>query len=426
MSSLRKLKWIVACALALWVTIGLVGCGGGNGSSAPAPTGFTVTPGEQSVTVTWNDDPTVEYWLIYNADTSITANPTPTGPHTWVLGVTSPYTLTGLTNGTTYAFAMNGRINGGPGGPSTPSLTAVPRPAGGTWTYDTTTPNAQMFSTDAMTGIAYDGSANYLAVGNDPTNGPVYTGTVGSTSSIVWTNIGPQTIPFNAVAYWESTDGFVAVGNGGHCQGTSFVTPTCTSTPGINWYGVASNGTQAIMVGSNGNIYQASIGAAFVPATGSPLPGAPNLYGVAYVGSIWVAVGQNGAIYSSVDGNTWTAANVSGTPSTSTLYSVAAYGSTAVAVGASGAVVTSADTGVTWIAQTPISGNQLNAVNLSSDQILVVGNGGLVYTSPLSTTPIWTTVPTSSTQTTSNLTAVTGSSSAYYAVGGGGTSIWSK
>ena len=425
MSSPWKLKWIVACALALGVAVGVVACGGGKGSAASAPTGFTVTAGEQSATITWNDDPTVEYWLVYTAGTSISATPTPTGPHTWAIGVTSPYTVTGLTNGTTYAFAMNGRINGGPGGPSTASQTAVPRPAGGTWTLDTTTSGAQMASTDAMTGIAYDGSANYLAVGNDTTTGPVYTGTVGSTSSIVWTSLGSQTIPFNGVAYWESTDGFVAVGNGGYCQGTSFATPTCTTTPGINWYGVASNGTQAIMVGSGGNILHAdTAGGAWSAITGTTVSGGQTLYGVAYVGSIWVAVGQSGAIYSSSDGINWSPATGSGTATTSTLYSVAAYGSTAVAVGASGAVVTSADTGVTWVAQTAVSGgNKLNAVNVSSDQILVVGNGGAAYTSPLSTTPTWTTVATG---TANNLTAVTGSSSAYYVVGSGGTSLWSK
>ena len=423
MSRQRILKFIVAFFGSVLVAGALSACGGGTGSAAPAPTGFQVTAAEQSAVVTWNMVPGVEYWLVYTAGTTISANPTPTGPHTWAIAVTSPYTVTSLTNGTTYAFAMDARTGGGPGGPSTASLTAVPRPAGATWTLDASPAGTPMASTHNITGIAYDGSANYVSVASD---GAIYTGTVGTAPSIVWAIQPTAAITsFNGVAYLESTDGFAAVGLNGYCQGTSFAAPTCT-TNGITWNAVASNGTQSVMVGNGGNfLYLASAGGTWSTAA-TVGNGNPNLYGVAYVGSTWIAVGAGGAMYTSSTGTSWTPITVSGSTGQD-LLGVTAYGATAVAVGVGGAVVTSGDSGVTWTAQTAVTGApRLNAVNLSSDQILAVGNGGLVYTSPLSTAPTWTTVSTGSTQTTNNLTAVIGSSSLYNAVGASGTNIWAQ
>lgn len=419
---------------ALALTLLLSGCGGGKGDSASPPAGGIVaTPGEGKVTITWTATPGVEYWLVYAAASSISATPPPVGTHTWATAVTSPYVVSGLTNGTTYAFAMNGRTSGGPGGASTPSVSAIPRPAGGGWTLDTTNAGAQM-GTDSMSGIAYDGSANYVSVG---TNGAIYKGAVGTTTSIIW---APQSATtaiattatitgFNGVTYRDATDGFVAVGANGYCQGTDFATPstiTCTTTGVIAWNAVATNGTQTVMVGNSGNfLHSDSVGGAWSTAAtvGS---GNPNLYGVAYIGSTWIAVGAAGAIFKSSDAITWTAATGSGSPA-SDLRGVTAYGATAVAVGASGTVVTSADSGVTWTAQTAIAGSPtLNAVNLSADQILVVAGSGQVFTSPLSTVPTWATVSTASTQTTNSLNAVIGSSAQYFAVGASGTSIWSQ
>jgi hypothetical protein len=51
----------------------------------------------------------------------------PPGNHAWfTTGVASPLMISGLTNGVTYSFAMNGRISGGPGGAQTPSVSATP------------------------------------------------------------------------------------------------------------------------------------------------------------------------------------------------------------------------------------------------------------------------------------------------------------
>jgi hypothetical protein len=412
-----KLRLFSAALSGIVVSCLLGGCIHGD-SAAPPAGGIIATPGEGQVTITWTAEPGVEYWLVYAATASISATPPPTGAHTWVTNVTSPYIVTGLTNGTTYSFAMNGRTGGGPGGPSTPSVSAIPRPAGGTWTKDTST-GGQM-GAYAMSGIAYDGTANYVSVSSD---GAIFKGTVGAASSIIWTSPPTATANLNAVTYRNSTDGFVAVGTGGYYQGTDLATASLTSTGGITWNAVATNGTQTVMVGNSGNILHSdSVGGVW--STGSGATG--NLYGVAYIGTNWIAVGASGAIFTSSDGNSWGAATGTGSTA-SDLRGVASYGAIAVATGASGAVVTSSDSGATWAAQTVIAGTPtLNAVNVSSDQILVVASGGQVFTSPLSNVPTWTVVPATSTNTTSDLKAVIGSSMKYFAVGAAGTSIWSQ
>jgi hypothetical protein len=151
-----------------------------------------------------------------------------------------------------------------------------------------------------------------------------------------------------------------------------------------------------------------------------------NLYGIAWFNSTWVAVGSLGSIFTSTNGITWVPATTGSGATSNDLRGVAGSGSTAVAVGLSGTVLTSSD-GVNWTLQSPTGSADLYAVNVSSDQILAIGANGNAYTTPVALTspPIWTTV-TSSTQTSSNLTGVSGSSALYYVVGAGGVSIWSN
>lgn len=113
---------------ALFLAVFLAACGGGSGSSAPPPTGgITATAGDGQVTITWTADANVDYWLMYAATASAIDMKNPPGNHAWITsGVTSPLVITGLTNGVTYSFAMDGRISGGPGGAQTPSVSATP------------------------------------------------------------------------------------------------------------------------------------------------------------------------------------------------------------------------------------------------------------------------------------------------------------
>lgn len=115
---------------ALFLAAFLAACGG-SGSSAPPPTGgITATAGDGQVTITWTADAGVDYWLMYAATASAINMKSPPGNHVWITSnVTSPLVISGLTNGVTYSFAMDGRISGGPGGSQTPSVSATPAAA---------------------------------------------------------------------------------------------------------------------------------------------------------------------------------------------------------------------------------------------------------------------------------------------------------
>lgn len=86
---------------------------GSNGESAPSaeancipavpvPTGVSATPGNAQVTVSW---PAVTGAVSYNLYWA-TASGVTTATGTKITGVTSPYILTGLTNGTSYYFVV--------------------------------------------------------------------------------------------------------------------------------------------------------------------------------------------------------------------------------------------------------------------------------------------------------------------------------
>lgn len=121
--SLKSLRtYLTAILLSLLV----VSCGGGKGSSAPPPTDFAVAEGDGQVTITWTAMAGVDYWLMYAATASPIDIKSPPGVHMWITGVTSPLVISGLTNNQPYTFAMDARIDGGPGGTQTASVTKTP------------------------------------------------------------------------------------------------------------------------------------------------------------------------------------------------------------------------------------------------------------------------------------------------------------
>src|SRR3954466_12305455 len=96
----------------------------GEGESADPPAGgLTAVAGDGYVTLSWQPDSGVEYWLFWGAGTDVDVSHPP-GLKT---NVTSPYVIAGLANGSTYAFVINGRKDAGPGGTPTPVATATPR-----------------------------------------------------------------------------------------------------------------------------------------------------------------------------------------------------------------------------------------------------------------------------------------------------------
>ncbi|MBI3813386.1 MAG: fibronectin type III domain-containing protein [Nitrospinae bacterium] len=90
----------------LIIAVFIYGCGGGDGSSsgsAPsAPTGVTATATSGQVSISWTSvSGATSYNIYWSTTTGVTKT---TG--TKITGGTSPYTHTGLTNGTTYYYVV--------------------------------------------------------------------------------------------------------------------------------------------------------------------------------------------------------------------------------------------------------------------------------------------------------------------------------
>jgi hypothetical protein len=101
-------------AILVLVVASVIGCGGGGEGGSPAPTtapaapiGVTATPGDGLVTIAC---PAVSGATSYNIYWSTSPGVTPASGSK-VAGATLPYTLTGLTNGTTYYFVLTA-VNG--------------------------------------------------------------------------------------------------------------------------------------------------------------------------------------------------------------------------------------------------------------------------------------------------------------------------
>jgi hypothetical protein len=411
--------------------------------------GLIVTAGGSQVTVSWNADPSVTYWMMYAPTGGALDMKNPPGNHVWVNNgaVTSPITVTGLLNGTTYAFAIDGRVNGGPGGAQTPTVWATPRPSGN---YSAISPS---WSTQAplsgadLHGVSYGtntvtSTLNYLAVG---ASGQMYSGVdlINTTSSytnptfgldsVVWTPTATLT-GVNLTASLYALGEFFAVGTGDpaginvyHSTDLVTWTPALTLVAGLN--ALATNGTTVVGVGDNGLIRYSTDGATWYGITSAPA--ATNLHSVAYSPlGFWVAVGDGGAVWYSLDALTWTSqtSNANG----NILYGVtAAPTGQLIAVGQAGTIITSPD-GITWtLNPLPTATTQdLRAVNADGWQFLAVGTSGTVYTAvnPLSTTSaVWTApitwTPNTLNPTTRNLYAIYGSSIRYLVVGQSGANL---
>ena len=414
--SLSSLRLKIA---ALFVVLWVCACGGG-GSSAPAPVGgITVTPGNGQVTITWNAVPGVDYWLMYAATADPINLKSPPGLHAWMTNVTSPYVLTGLANGVAYSFALDGRINGGAGGPQSPSVAVVPRPAGGTWVANT--PTLDKGTIRGLTlGLSTDGNQYYLAVGD---GSRMYS----SADAYTWSAPLSGVPPMNYTASTYFNGNYLVFGRNGSANNiyyspdlSTWTAATTVIPSGLN--AVTTNGTSLVAVGDSGGIFYSIDGinwtAGVVPAGLTA-----NLYGVAYSYSgTWMAVGQGGTLLSSTDGLNWSRVSVPAVAAQS-LRAVGGYGSVWVAAGSGGTVIVSQDNGVTWAAPTslPASTTTWNALNAAYGQFLLVGSGGQILLSADSLT--WA---AKSSGTSTDLYAVWGSPSAYLAAGAAGVTLTSK
>jgi hypothetical protein len=415
----------------------LVSSCGGKGSSAPPPAGgITVTPGNGSVTLTWNATPGVQYWFMY----AQTANPidikTPPPGKQWVYqnvgggNLTSPYVLTGLTNGLTYSFAMNARTDGGPGGDQTASVSAVPRMAGGvgSWTVSDTRLTGDVLGASA--GIASDTLTYNVAVGSAGAYRSVDGG-------LTWLPAGVSPpVNLRAVTYAtvNSVNKFFAVGNDGGANkiysSTDLQTwyPATTVPAGTGLNALGFDGVNLVAVGNSGQVLASPNGDVWATQASA---GSSTLRGVVYANNLWVTVSQNGEVFTSSNiGSAWSLAAT--TLGNSALNGVAVTpGYAFIAVGASGKVLTWSG-GSSWTENTVTPANDLYAVTADGAQYMAVGLSGVDGTAGAFTSPgpdvnqLWTWTAQSTGVSTNAWRAVYGSASAYVAVGLGGVTATSK
>ncbi len=414
---MKRIFFLIAAVIA---TLLLNGCLGGAfdlGSSAPAPTDVKVAAGDSSATLTWTMAPNVEYWVFTAPGTNTTTDNWNTLGGAAYPKAVSPHVVTGLTNGATYSFTINGRIDGGAGGPGSPSVSTVPRLAGATWTAGTP------LGTNNMNGVTV--GAVFVAVG---AQGAMYSSPdFDSWTPVTWTALkNPMGSPLpdlNAAIYGGS---YLAAGAGGtmllSSDAITWTQQTC-NTNGNDLYALATNGAGGyVAVGQNGTIVTSIGGTSWAMVSSGTLN---DLYAVAYGNGTWVAVGKGGTLLTSTNGSTWlsvashTAQNLKGIT-----YGVTVNQTTAVtanvfmAVGAAGTLVSSTDYGVTWTATQINSGaNNLAAVTYGRE-FVIVGNAGSIYTSLDGTN--WT---KQSSNTTSDLNAIAHSVTNYSVMGVAGTNL---
>lgn len=401
------------CMLIVAMVIPLLGGCLDNGSTYAPPENFAATPGDGRVTLTWTPNYSIDYWVFAATDPSLTAFNWIDLPnaHAYTL-VYTPLYLCGLLIGDQYYFAANGRTSGGPGGPSSPTVSAAP--------YDASTRSWTTGSVGSTANIYGVGYMNQWTCFNSPTtNGAGIFAAVGAGGTLLtssdngnsWVN-HPAPAGFTSDLYavtgytafanfptvppyyppsWPQI--WVAVGKGGNSlystDGSNWLVGGSVSNSNSGVYSTTTNNLNAITqvsgifvaVGDAGTIMFTIDGydwekAAVVPTT-------QNLHGVTH-GSLYFAVGDAGTILSSADGSTWTlplATQVATPPTTSNLRQVAAsIGGIVVAVGDNGTIVNSTNNGANWNAQTlpgspnliSVSVENLSYANALTDPLLGV------------------------------------------------------
>jgi photosystem II stability/assembly factor-like uncharacterized protein len=447
----------------------------GRGASADPPSNFMATAGDGRVMLTWTLNPGVDYWLFTATDPSLTAFNWTGLPNMHAYPSASmPFYMCGLLVGDQYYFAANGRINGGPGGTSSQTITTTIPPynaSAGTWTASSTPLPSNLY------GIGY---TSLTTCSNNSTSAAGSFAAVGAGGTILTSNSydgqnwdpltwniptwntptsGPPGFDLYAVTGYTAnlnnptTPGllWVAVGAGG---GSVY------STDSINWYvgrDLANPPNPALRsitqvagtffaVGDAGTILSSPDG---ITWTHRPYNAAnattQNLNGVTH-GGIFVAVGDNGTILISSDGNTWTPPTTPpAIPANINLHQVTSfvsiYGTIYVAVGDAGTIVTSIDGGTTWITQTAPTIGSSNLVGItvesravdtttappldsslgfvSTAQFVAIDSTGNAYTSVNGY--IWSAAISTG---TTNLNALVSSGFGYVAVGNAGATAY--
>ena len=326
--------------LAIASLIALAGCHLQGDPPGEAPSGVAVEPGDGRVTVTWNQEPGLTYWIFYQPGSSVVA----AAPGVSIIfGAVSPHVVSNLANGTQYAFVMNATKDDSSAGPSSAVVVATPRLAGASWVSGT----ALGSTLQNLNGIAFSGT-RLVAVGD---SGTVFAGAYN------YTSIDPPGV-------------------------TAWTTPTSFPAVTTNLTAVTHSG-QFVALSTDGSILTSPDGLTWTSATGSILSTGMN--GIAFGAGVYVAVGDGGSIFTSTDLVTWTPAAFS---TANNLFNVSFLNGGFVATGAGGTLLTSTN-GSSWTVQDSKTTNALRGAAFRSTPTavyVVVGDAGTIVTSTDGTT----------------------------------------
>jgi photosystem II stability/assembly factor-like uncharacterized protein len=416
--------------LAAALLIGLSACVGKTDPPSEAPAGVVATAGDGVVLMSWDALPDLIYWIFFRPGDSVSAGETGAIA---IKNAVAPRPVTGLLNGTQYAFVMNATQNDSAAGPSSLVVTATPRPAGDTWSI------GPVLGTQNLNALAFNGATRFVTVGNQTTifagdfnygstnplgitqwftPNPLPPGFSGDLSAIIYTGsfvalgtngvvatsldgqnwtlqhpvssagvTGLNGIAFGAV---QGIPTYIAVGNGGQIYFTNDLTQEwkldtsantasdLTSISLLNqaFFVTGANGTLLVNKGGSAGWEPQSTGTTSTLRSATFMPNAP-------IGAVsFVAVGDAGAVVTSIEvpiigTATW---NLTVLPGAQDLRSVAVGGATGLrflAVGQGGAVVFS-DDGVQWLVASspPPSSQDLTSVLFFGGQYLAVGAVG--------------------------------------------------
>jgi hypothetical protein len=380
----------------------LTGCGGNDGEEAPPPTNVAVTPGDGRVTVTFDGVEGVDYWIFFAPGTGVTADNWFNVPGAAVIrNATSPRVIAPLVNGQIYSLAMNGRRDGGPGGPGSGTLTFTPRLAGGLWTAGPAVPN-----TDLRSGVLLSA---HVVVG---TGGGIFASPDAKAFTAVTSGVTADLNEVVATGTAAAPNYYVVGANGTILYSTNtrdWTARTSGTTAQLN--SLTLGGTRWVAVGDNGTIVTSTDGITFTPTTSGTTA---NLYRVFNAGR-FVAVGAGGTVITSADGLTWQTVTSN---TTSDLRAVTVYLNRWVALGSNGAYISSTD-GLTWTAQPSIGAIDVRAIARGS-RLLVVGANGAISASTDGVS--WTALNSGTTATLNGIALLNGG---YLVVGAGGTNLTS-
>ena len=435
-------------------------CGGGGGSASAMPENFQVVEGDSQVTITWKQEAGVQYWLFYapsTTDITVESWKKTAGALSKIgdrgKGISSPYVITGLTNDKSYDFLLNGRTDGGEGGPTASLSPKTPRLSGSTWlTGKPLSSGTPLLSDKLMRSLAYGLTASgastysYVAVGHGgkiyktpDTDGERSYGAIETTSTasvlqpLNWTSpTGTQVssgIDLKGIVYATGLAKYIAVGTAGSVAYSSDINnwttlDSSTTATSNTLNAVANNGSSLVVaVGDNGTIRYSTDGTTWTAANAITPATSANLYGVAYSAKgEWVAVGDGGTVLTSTDGSNWTATTQSGA-----LKSVAAVTHVAnsvityafVAVGSDGTVLTRTDDNA-WTAET-LAGSFYAAS--AGSRLVAAGTSGAIFTCEIPCVS-WAVPPTKPT-TAETIYGLLNAQNTYTAVGSNSLSIYS-